>query len=223
MEVVVAIAVVVVGLVVTAMVWEARRQRRRRERLVEWATRHGWEFTPAPAVDWASRLPGRNKRGVSFALSASVGHHPVSVGEYSYTETHVSTSSNGAGGTTTSTTSHTHHFIVLVVRLARSYQPVAVQPRSGLSKFGRRLGKDDPNATGDDRFDRRFKVHTADPRYARQLIGPGLVAEHLAGTVPPWNLYGTELLAYRPGRLDHPDQLPTLVAPLVRVAELLGQ
>jgi hypothetical protein len=223
MEAVAAIAVVFVVLVVAALVWKASRQRRRRERLVEWAARHGWEFTPTPAVDWASRLPGRNKRGVSLALSATIGRHPVSVGEYSYTETQVSTSSDGTGGTTTSTTSHTHQFVVLVVRLDQSYQPVAVQPRSGLSRLGRRLGRDDPNATGDDRFDRRFKVHASDPAYARQLIGPGLVAEHLTGTVPPWNLYGTELLAYRPGRLDRPEQVPALVAPLIRVADLLGR
>jgi hypothetical protein len=111
----------------------------------------------------------------------------------------------------------------MVVRLAQSYHPIAIQPRTGMSKLGRRLGKDDANATGDDRFDRKFKVHASDPAYARQLVGPALVAEHLAGRVPPWNLYGNELLAYQPGRLDDPGQVPALVAPLIRVADLLGR
>jgi hypothetical protein len=223
MEVVAAIAVVFVGLVVFALVQKSRRQRRRRQRLIEWAARNGWAFTPSPAVDWASRLPGRNKKGVSLALSATIGRHPVSVGEYSYTESHISSAPDGAGGTTTTTTSQTHQYIVTVVRLAQSYHPIAVQPRKAMSRLGRRLGKDDPNATGNDRFDRQFKVHADDMAYARHLVGPALVAEHVAGTVPPWNLHGNELLAYRNGRLDKPEQVPALVAPLIRVADLLGR
>lgn len=217
------VAAAFVALVVVALIRKSRRQRRRHERLTAWAARHGWAITPVPAVDWGARLPGGNRNGVSLALSARIGPYPVSVGEYSYTETHTSSSPDGIGGTTTTTTSHTHQYIVMVVRLPQPYHPIAIQPRTAMSKLGRRLGKDDANATGDDRFDRQFKIHAADPGYARRLVGPALIAAHLAGAVPPWNLYGNELLAYQHGRLDDPDQVPTLVAPLIRVADLLGR
>lgn len=206
-----AIAVALAGLVILALIVRGRGQRRRHEELARWAAAHGWTVTPNPTVDWGARLPGGNRKGISLALSAVVNGRPVSVGEYSYTETHIT--GGGADGATT-TTSHTHRFVVAVVRLNQSYQPVAVRPRSALSKLAVR---------GDERFDRQFTVEAADPAYARRLIGPALAAEHVAGTVPPWSLHGTELLAYRKGRLDAPDQIPGLVSPLIRVADLLGR
>jgi hypothetical protein len=194
--VVLTLIIAFVALVVFALVVKASRQRRRRDQLVQWAARNGWSVTPTPAVDWGARLPGGNRKGVSVALSAMMGGRPVSIAEYSYTE-------NATGSP------QTHQFIVTVVRLAQSYPPVAVQPRHALSKLVK---------MGGDSFERQFKVEGA-----HQLVGPALVAEHLAGTVPPWNLYGNELLAYRHGRLDRPDQIPALVSPLVRVADLLGR
>lgn len=194
--VVLTLIIAFVALIIFALVVKANRQRRRRDQLVQWAARNGWVVTPTPAVDWATRLPGGNRKGVSVALSAVVAGRSVSVGEYSYTE-------NSTGSP------QTHQFIVVVVRLAQQYPPTAVQPRNALSKLAR---------MGGDGFDRQFKVEGA-----RQLVGPSLIAEHLAGTVPPWNLYRNELLAYRHGRLDQPDQIPALVSPLVRVADLLGR
>jgi hypothetical protein len=195
--VVLTLIIAFVALVIFALVVKANRQRRRRDQLMQWAARNGWTVTPTPAVDWGVRLPGGNRKGVSIALSATMGGRSVSVAEYSYTE-------NASGSP------QTHQFIVTVVRLAQSYPPVAVQPRNPLSKLAK-LG-------GGDGFDRQFKVEGAE-----QLVGPTLAAEHLAGTVPPWSLYRDELLAYRHGRLDRPDQIPALVSPLLRVADLLGR
>jgi hypothetical protein len=50
-----------------------------------------------------------------------------------------------------------------------------------------------------------------------------LAGEHVAGRVPPWSLQGAELLTYQSGRLDDPERIAGVAAPLIRVATLLGR
>jgi hypothetical protein len=214
--------VMLVGLIVVAAVVSARRERRRREALRQWAAWYGWTYAERPAVEWWSRLPGRDRRGVSLMLSGVVDGYPVSVGEYSYTETRTSTT-YAAGGTSTSTSSTTHRFVVVVVRLPRPGPSVEVQPRHGLSKLGRAIFGDGATALGYQLFDRAFRIVTKDAAAARYVVGPSLAAEHVAGRVPSWSLRGAELLTSDRGRLDDPARIPALVAPLIRVADRLGR
>jgi hypothetical protein len=199
----------------------AQRERERLHRLHGWAKRHGWTVTYRPAVTWSARLPGANGRGISLAISGVVNGRPVSVAEYSYTETSTSTSTDASGHTSTSTSSTTHHLIVTVVRVPRSYPAVSVLPRGALSKLGRSLFGDGATATGHAEFDRAFRVRSKVPQVAVGVVGPALIAEHLAGRLPAWSLYGDELLVYQPGRLLDPERIPALTGPLLRVAELL--
>jgi hypothetical protein len=215
--------VLLVTLVVIGIVLSVRHEKRRLASLQQWAQLNQWQYTPRPAVDWGARLPGRDRRGVSLALSGIYDGYPVSVADYSYTETSTSTSTSSTGMTTTSTSHHTHHFIVVVVRLRQPGPAIAVEARHGLSKLGRALFGDGKTATGYAPFDRDFRISTKDPAAARYLVGPILVGEHLAGRVPPWSLYGTELMTFRPGRLRDPATIPDLVAPLIRVADFLGR
>ena len=215
--------VILVGLIVVAVVASVRHERQRREALRQWAASSGWTHAERPATDWGSRLPGRNRRGVSLALSGVVGGYPVTVADYSYTETRTSTT-HGAGGTASSSTRSTvHHFVVVVVRLPRPGPPIEVQPRHGLSKLGRAIFGDRATAIGYEPFDRAFRITAKDPAVVRQLVGPLLAGEHVAGQVPQWSLHGAELLTYQRGRLGDPALIPGLAAPLVRVATLLGR
>ncbi|MGN9912781.1 hypothetical protein ACTMTJ_35130 [Phytohabitans sp. LJ34] len=208
--------VLLVALLVLAVVHGVRQERRRVEALRAWAHAHQWRIVDSPQpVGWTSRVPGRNRRGVSRALvGVQQGHH-VSVAEYRYTET-TSTSNN-------STSSTTHHFIVVVVHLDRPGATIAVQHRGALSKLGRSIFGDRATALGDERFDSRWRVSADDPTIVRGFLGPALVAEHIAGRVPHWSLQGTELVTYEHGRLTDPSRIPALVAPLLRVASLLGR
>jgi hypothetical protein len=212
-----------VVLIVVGIVVSVRRERRRREGLRLWAAQFGWTYLERPSTDWGDRLPGRNRRGVSLMLSGVVEGYPVSVADYQYTETSTSTTQNASGTSSTSTSSRTYHFIVVVVRLARPGPTVAVQPRGGLSKFGRAVFGDRASALGYEPFDQRFKVVTKDPAAGRHLIGPLLANEHVAGRVPAWSLRGAELLTFERGRLGDPARIPALAAPAVRVAGLLGR
>jgi hypothetical protein len=204
-----------VVLLVAGLVVAARRERERQARIRRWAAHYGWQVAKSPVVGWTKQLPGQNQRGVSLLLSGRMHDWHVAVAEYSYTTT--STDSSG------STTTTTHRYLVTAVRLTASYPPLAVQPRGALSRLGRAMFGDNAAATGHDPFDRHFRVRTKDPVYARTLVGPALIAEHLAGRIPEWSLAGYDLLTWQSGELGDPRHIPSLVAPLVRVAVLLGR
>jgi hypothetical protein len=216
--------VLLIVLVVVAIVVSVRQERQRREALRAWAGRHGWTYVERPAAtDWSARLPGRNRRGVSLMLSGVMGGYPVSVADYSYTTTSSSTTHRADGTPSTSTSTTTHHYVVVVVRLPRPGPSVEVQPRHGLSKLGRAIFGEAKTALGYEPFDRAFRIYAKDPAAARRLVGRSLAGQHLAGQVPAWSLYGVDLLTYERGRLGDPARIPGLVAPLVRVATLLGR
>ncbi|MFY1617088.1 hypothetical protein [Micromonospora sp. WMMD736] len=153
-------------------------------------------------------------------MFGAIGGYRVSVAEYSYTETHTSTSGDGLGGTTTTTSSHSHPYVVIVVHLDEPHPTISVQPRTAVSRMGQVLFGDAGTVTGDQNFDKHYRV-AGEPVAVRQLIGPALRAEHVAGSVPLWALHQTELMTYRPGRIESPSQIPDLAAPLIRVAVLL--
>ncbi|MFJ2029059.1 hypothetical protein [Streptosporangium sp. NPDC087985] len=231
MEVLAALGgVALITLIVTLIVVGARAERKRQERIRQWAAGHGWTVTQRPTgdwgighgaakrpgpSDWAARLPGRNRRGVSLLVSGVVSGRLVGVAEYSY-ETR---SSNSDGSSSTMT----HRYIVTAVRLDAQYPPITVVPRGALSRLGRTVFGNNAASTGHNVFDQQFRVDTRNPALARALLSPALIAEHLAGRIPAWSLAGPDLLAWQPGWIKDPDQIATLVTPLMRVAELLGR
>lgn len=206
-----------VALIVVLIVFSVRRERQRQARIRQWAASRGWTVTAKPgAMEWTSRLPGRNRRGVSLLLSGTLYGRPVTIAEYSYTTESMADSSGNRSTTT-------HYLLVTLVRLPGSYPPIAVQPRGALSKLGRAIFGEGAAATGHEEFDRQFRVETKDPAASRALVGPALVTEHLAGRIPAWSLAGQDLLTWQQGRIKDPSELETLAVPVVRVADLLGR
>ncbi|MEH1100408.1 hypothetical protein [Micromonospora sp. CPCC 205561] len=207
------------GAVLTVIVVVAhRRERDRRDWWRRWAAHYGWTFTENPQAAWTDRLPGRNRRGVRFVLTGTMHGRPVGVAEYAYTETHTST---GADGNTT-TSSQTHSYVVTLVWLRRPFPELAVAPRRAFSRLGRALFGDDGYATGNAEFDRQWRVGAAVPGQ-QTLVGPTLVAAHLAGAVPAWSVRGAELVSWRFGRLHDPALVQSLLTSLITVADLLEQ
>lgn len=201
-------------LVVLLIVFARRRERARQTLLQQWASDNGWSYVPSPSVDWMNRLPGRSRRGVSLLLSGTLSGRSVNVAEYSYTESRMTTDSDGRSHTT----SETHRFIVVVVNLRRSLPDLEVRPRAGLSRLARTWFGAGTQST--ETFDQRFRV-LGDAAAAGRVIPPDLLAEHIAGTVPPWSVRNTELMTYARGRLQDPERIPDLVGPLLRVADHL--
>ncbi|MBO4209969.1 hypothetical protein [Micromonospora echinofusca] len=211
------VALVVAGLVLLA-VQVRKEERERRNRWQLWAARYGWTYAERPQVDWTDRVPGRNRRGVRFAMTGILHGRPVEVAEYAYTTSHTTTDANGSS----QTTSHTHPYVVCSVLLRRPFPQLAVVPRDLLSKLGRALSGSYPEAIGVEAFDRQWRL-VADSPAERALVGPALVAAHLAGAAPAWSVRGTRLITYRSGQLTEPGPVRPLLDPLVAVADLLEQ
>jgi hypothetical protein len=204
---------VAVGLLVLLIVLTRRHEKDRRQAFEQWALANEWQIVRRPEVDWGQRMPGRNKRGISFAVSGMLHGRPVTIAEYSYT-----TATGNAGGTTTT---ETHRFVLMLVLLGREHPTMAVHLRTGLSKLGRTLFGDKATAIGHEPFDRTYRVSAGDPSAARSVLAPALVDEQVAGGLPPWSLEGRELLTYRVGRIGDPATIPAELEPLLRVADLI--
>ncbi|MET7394615.1 hypothetical protein ABZS66_14095 [Dactylosporangium sp. NPDC005572] len=207
-----------VGLFLVAVIAGAvvarRKERERVERIRQWAGAAGWRLEVRPQVEWGRRMPGRNRRGVSLAVSGQLDGRPVTAAEYSYTTT-TSTGTNGTSSTTT------YHYVILVVGMRGVWPVVAVHRRGKLSRFGRALFGDRATAVGYKPFDRDYRVTADDPARVRGVLGRDLIAAHAAGRLPQWSLGGRELLTFREGRIVQPEALPAELAPLVRVADLI--
>ena len=198
---------VVTALVVGIRLAALRRARRSGAALRRWAAQHSWTYVDRPVTGWEHRLPGPGRR-VRRVLSGIVDRYPVSVADYTYVE-------GGEYGGTAS--------LVVVVRLPWSGPSVEVRPRSDRSRLGRGIDGGGVIGVGYEPFDRGYLVFTNAPADAVRLIGPVLAGEHLGGRLPAWSLQGADLLSFGSGRLDDPDAISALAAPLVRVAELLGR
>jgi hypothetical protein len=196
---------------------DAVPERRRRDRIRQWAAQLGWTEQDPRTAPWTSRLPGTDPHGVSLMFSGEVDGRRFTVAEY----THIP--SQPVRRPSTSRTGPPRHLVVVAIPVEASHPPVSVRPRGVLSRLRRIVGHGSAVATGNTGFDRQFQVTTEDPAAARRLLGPTLVTEHLAGRVPPWSVAGTELLGHWLGRIENPNQVRGLVASLARLAQLLGR
>jgi hypothetical protein len=212
-----AAALAVAVLVVPALMMTAAARYRPtvqwRQRVADWAMRNGWKAEVRPKVDWTERLPGRNRWGVTMLLSGTTGGHEVAVGNYTYT-TIVETKPPNI---------RTRFLVVSVVRLPAPTPSVTLYRRGPASKLGRYLLGGSFIATGNADFDRKFRILSKHRKEATALFGPTLIAEHLAGRLPMWSLRDGLLLSYTDGQFRNPAEAPRTVAPLVRVADLLGR
>jgi hypothetical protein len=195
-----------------------RRVHRRWAQLHKWAAANGWTLVAKPVVDWGSRLPGGDKHGVSLALHGELAGRPCSVGEYSFSETTTISAPDGHGGSTVGTTTTTHEYVVVVLHLDRASAYLGVQTLGVLSRWGHTLFGTG-SSMGHEQFDEQFRV-VGDPAAAAYPLSPELVAAHVEGTVPPWTLYGADLMTWYPGRVD-PAGIPELVGPVQQVAAML--
>ena len=113
--------------------------------------------------------------------------------------------------------------VVVVVYLPSPGPTIAVGPRGPRRGLLAALFDASAADTGIAEFDRRFRVTTPTPSVIRQVLGPHLIAEHLAGRAPTWSLANNELLTWLDGTIDNPAAVSHYVASALRIARLLGR
>jgi hypothetical protein len=119
------------------------------------------------------------------------------------------------------TSTNTHWYVVTAVVIHRRWPATQVEPRGRTSRLHNDLFGPDETATGSPDFDRKFRIRTAGPDAIRLWFPLPLITAHLAGRVPTaWNVRGTELLHWQPGRLN-PGDIPDHTSTALLLAELL--
>jgi hypothetical protein len=192
-------------LIVVLGVATYRRDRRYQAGLFDWATDRGWTYRQGGGGEWITLLPRGNGRcGVKLQLDGSRDGRPVTVAHYWYQTTHTTTRTDSNGYRRTTESTATHALTVIVVWLAARYPAVGLEDRGlgwgwGLA-LSRALGREPPNLTGNEQFDRRYRIRTAAPGVSA-LVTPQVIKAHLANDLPSWGLNGNQLVITWSGRI----------------------
>ncbi|MBP2334011.1 hypothetical protein JOF41_000189 [Saccharothrix coeruleofusca] len=218
-SVVVMIAFAVLAVAALLIAAGVAADRKYRATVSAWAAAQGWRYREGGGGPWTACLPRGDARKVRLQVEG-FRHYPVTVAHYQYDTTSTSSKTDMNGQSTRSTSTTTHHLTVHVVHLPFTYPPIAVRRRGLGSRIARGAGYRDGKATGDEEFDRRFRVRVDDPAVVPALITPALVRAHLDGVVPEWSLAGADLVSTSTGRI-RVESVFSGLDPLLRVADLL--
>ena len=177
------------------LAWQA--EKRRRERLLAFAARHGWSYL---ARD--DSLLGR-WRGAPFGsgsepkcrhvLRGEYGGRPSTVFQFEYVT--YSTDSQGRRQR------HVHRYMITALGLPRVLPWVQVTRERLLHKIGHAFGFDDIELESEE-FNRRYRVTAADRKLASDVLHPRMMELLLHADGPPWRLENGALLCWTNGRLD---------------------
>lgn len=189
-------------------------ERRRRERLLLFATRRGWRYAgedPTLAHLFDGTPFGRgDRRRARNVLTGTESGRPFTAFDYTY-QTH-STDSKGHR------TTQTHRFGVCAVPLPAPVGMVEVAPEGVLSRAAGAVGLVQDIDLESEAFNRRFSVRAADRKLASDVLTPRTM-QYLESVRPAaWRLQGSHIVSWHPGRLD-PAEVVRTCAVLCRVVD----
>ena len=206
--------VLFVALAVTVIVVGFVLEQKRRERLMQYALKRGWQYTaevPALCDRWPGTPFGRGDHPrARNVLSGSESGRPFTAFDYTY-ETH-STDSKGNRTTTT------HRWAVTVVPMQGYLGRVEVQPESALDRMAGAVGLVQDIDLESEAFNRRFRVSASSPKLASDILTPRTMEYLLAADAEGWRTCGNDLVGFAQGRLD-PAEVIRTCAVLGRVHE----
>jgi hypothetical protein len=201
-----AMAVVGVGIYVS---W--RRDQQRRAMLLQFAQGRGWRLTPSDdALPERWTEPpfglGDHRRATNVLTGADPAGRPLVAFDYSY-QTH-STDSKG------NTTTQTHRFAVCALQLPAYLPRLTVTTENVLTRLGNAVGVTSDIELESEDFNRAFRVHSADPKFASDVLSPRVMETLLARRHLSWRIDGADIICWEDGRLSP--------AGVLEAASLLG-
>lgn len=185
-----------------------QQEQKRRELLMQWATNSGFGYT-VEDDSWCARWDGTpfgegDHRKAQNVVSGRADQWPFTAFDYSY-QTH---STDGQGHTTTTT----HRYVVASLQLPGYLPRLQVTPESVFSRIGNVLGLDDIELESED-FNRRFRVHATDRKFASDVLTPRTMQALLATPDISWRIDGTDIICWQDGRMS-PATVLALTTPL---------
>jgi uncharacterized protein DUF3137 len=170
-----------------------RKDQRRRQALQTWAGKNGYSYT-AEDDRWCERWNGDpfgegDHRRAKNVITGTA-KLPFSAFDYSY-QTH---NSDGRGGRTTTT----HHYSVTALEFSGFLPTLQVTPESVFTRIGHSLGLDDIDLESED-FNRRFRVHANDRKFASDVLTPRTMQALLARPTLSWRITGNDMVSWAEG------------------------
>jgi hypothetical protein len=188
------VIILIVGVVVTLMVFSYLQAEQRKKDLAAWATSRGLCFCPTDDSGMENRFPGFQclQYGSSrYAYNISegmIGQRPVHAFDY-----HYETESTDSDGKTTTTS---HAFSAVVVSTNLPLKPLAIRSEGFFDRVAAFLGFEDIDFESTE-FSRQFHVTSPDRRWAYDVL-PQSTLEFLLDS-PRFliELCDCQLIAYR--------------------------
>jgi hypothetical protein len=162
-----------------------------------WSTNSG--FTYAVEDDtWCDRwrttpFGDGDHRKARNVITGTTASRPFAAFDYSY-QTH---SSNGKGGQSTTT----HRYVVTSLQLPTYLPQLQVTPETFMTRLGNALGLDDIELESED-FNRHFRVHSRDRKFACDVLTPRTMQLLLAHPGLCWRIDGSDIVAWQDGRVS---------------------
>ena len=173
-------------------------EQKRRERLMQFALKRGWQYTaevPALCDRWPGTPFGKGDHPrARNVLSGTESGRPFTAFDYTY-ETH-STDSKGNRTTTT------HRWAVTVVPMQGYLGRVEVQRESALDRMAGAVGLVQDIDLESEAFNRKFRVSATSPKLASDVLTPRTMQYLLAMDAESWRTCGSDLVGFAEGRLD---------------------
>jgi hypothetical protein len=194
--VVVLIAAIVVALFAYLGYLNWQQEQRRQQLLFGWATTNNYSYAQEDdslCVEWAGPPFGLGDHQRATNAIRGQAKEPFVAFDYSY-QTHSNTSRSGQ-------TTETHRFHVVAVQLPGVLPMVQVTPENLLTKVGNAFGLTDIELESED-FNRRFRVHSDNPKFASDVLSPRTMTALLALPPAMWRIAGNSILTWSPGRLQ---------------------
>src|SRR3954452_22706671 len=174
-----------------------KAEQKRREQLMVWCTSAGYTFTvddPRWCERWSTAPFGQgDHRKAHNVITGRLHERTFAAFDYSY-QTH---STDSRGNTTTTT----HRYLVTTLQLPTWLPSLQVTPESVFTRIGNVLGLDDIELESED-FNRRFRVHARDRKFATDVLSPRTMQALLDRPSMSWRIEGTDVLSWQDGKLS---------------------
>jgi hypothetical protein len=192
----VVVVVVLAAVLIAFLAYRSyQNEQKRKDLLFSWATNNHYAVVPEDdslCTRWSGNPFGEGDHRRARDVVTGTTSHPFVAFDYSY-ETH---SSDGKGNTTT----ETHRFCVTALELRAWLPTLQVTPENLLTRFGNAVGFDDIELESED-FNRKFRVHASDRKFACDVLSPRTMQALLASPAGSWRIEGKDIITWSPGRL----------------------
>jgi Protein of unknown function (DUF3137) len=187
-------AVGVVALLVGAFLLD----RKRRERIMTFCLARGWQYVaedPSLADRWQGEPFGLgDRRRARNVMRGNESGRDFVAFDYSY-ETH---STDSKGNRTTST----HPFAVTAVTIPAYLPRLEVSPAGAFGRLTDAVGLTNDIELESEDFNRAFKVHAEDRKFATDVLSPRTMQYLLTAPRAAWRIQGSTMLRWTSGRTD---------------------